>query len=180
VIIHLLDAFVEICCLYAWYHEMLKPDTQISGVDLHALVTATIGQKTNGSRTPTDSARAFGHLLWALCASREVSREEFAARTGLGIERYRQIESGLSEPNFGELSSIAAALDKQAFELVNRWERMSMIPEAVRRDVLEGARSKQVLTKILERLDGTSERAGVHQEEAPPITEDPSHGQSPI
>jgi hypothetical protein len=50
----------------------------------------------------------------------------------------RQIESGLAEPNLGELSSIAAALDKQPSEFVNRWERMSMIPRAVRGDVLGG------------------------------------------
>jgi transcriptional regulator with XRE-family HTH domain len=71
-----------------------------------------------------------------------VSGDELTVRAGLESERYRQIESGLSEPNLGELSSIAAAFDKSPSELVNQWEGVSMIPRAVRRDVLGGASRK--------------------------------------
>jgi hypothetical protein len=105
VIINLLDVFAEIFWLYALYHQMLKPCAQISDVDLHALVTAVVVQKANGHQTSAGSARAFGDILRELRASLGFSSGELAVRSGLESERFRQIESGLSEPNLGELSS---------------------------------------------------------------------------
>ena len=131
-IVSLVDIFTEICAAYALIHRMMKPCLEISGVDLLPVVTAAMARERVGAQQgPTAGARAFGHVVRESRANRSLQSNELAARASLDADRYREIDSGISEPSLGELIRIATALGLRSSELVVRFESVSLVPRAI-------------------------------------------------
>lgn len=128
----LVDIFTEICAAYALIHQMMKPCLEISGIDLSPVVTAAMARASVGAqRGATPAARAFGHVVRESRANRSLQSNELAARAGLHADRYREIDSGTSEPSLAELTRIAIALGLRSSELVVRFETVILVPRAI-------------------------------------------------
>jgi len=128
----LVDIFTEVCAAYALIHEMMKPCLEISGIDLRPVVSAAIARGAGGTqRASTVTARAFGLVVRGLRVGQGLQVDELAILAGLDTQRYHEIDSGISEPNLAELTRIATALGLRSSELVERFDRVNLVPRAI-------------------------------------------------
>jgi transcriptional regulator with XRE-family HTH domain len=76
----------------------------------------------SAARDPLEDQRKFGREIRALRVARGQSEEEIAKLAGLELERYRAIERGEQNLTYLTLLAIAAALEVEASEIVQRVE----------------------------------------------------------
>jgi hypothetical protein len=113
----------EISAVFGFIHEAVKRWVELDGDDWQALVAAATGREADGpQRVPSKFACAFGHMLRELRASKGITSEELARRASMDIQRFDEIDGGLSEPNLVELFSISASLDTTPSEFIRRME----------------------------------------------------------
>jgi transcriptional regulator with XRE-family HTH domain len=86
------------------------------------IAAATGNERIAPEGVPANAIRVFGETLRKLCASARVESEEVAARAHLGLHRFQEIDSGLSEPDIVEEFNIARALDMAPSELLKHFE----------------------------------------------------------
>lgn len=83
--------------------------------------------KAMTSELTDEDLELFGALVLNLRATRGLSVEEFARRSGLSSEKVDKIEDGRSEYDLEELYAISRGLEMPVSAIVRIWEERNLI-----------------------------------------------------